>query len=621
MKTFLLWRSSAPAAPDSTPASIAGRLQAAFAPLFASPARVSTRSLGPAHLAWLELPVLGFRAPFFEQHGARWALAPDYPLNARRLLRANGVPPLEGSVLTALGRELETRAEPYVRELIPPAALIWSRPEAGEICVQNDGLGQAQLFEYEHDGLWALTNRVTALRALGIELRPVPDEWAARFATNWFPLDRTGYEHVRFLAGGTRLHLGTQGIRRTRMDPVGAWIAPGRSSRADALELGRHGLLNALADALELCERPTVGLSGGWDSRCVAACLRELGADFSLRVRGQANHFDVILSAELARIAGLPHRIKSEGGIPPDSAEGCRASILRALQWQGGYHATKKHKNFLAKEGRGALDGGVVNVMGQHAGVGKADFVVKTEALRHAGEEHEERLLATLFTGAPPFLRADRRANARELVRDSYRAARARGLVELAPLLYFYLNEFTRRWGSATVASQSGVVLAPFLAPDVIRACSSLPAEELPSKPLHRYVTARHAPDWANVPYADQVSEEDFNAGRLPRVERNGGRPEDEATPRWRSVRHHKKYHYKFYWSDVAQPLLHEAFQAGGFWTEVFDADGAREGWKGPGNSADALAIAHLLPAALGGSLPCPPVHDLHAPAALSTTP
>jgi hypothetical protein len=329
-----------------------------------------------------------------------------------------------------------------------------------------------------------------------------------------------------------------------------------------------------------------------------------------LRVRGQETHFDVILSAELARIAKLPHRIKGEGGIPPGDVAGLRASVSRALTWQGGYYATKKHKNFLAKDGKDSLDGGVVNVMGQHAGVGKADFVVKTDALRHAPESYEERLLDAHFEEAPPFLRADRRAAARELVREAYRAAAARGLGGLAPLTFYYLNEFTRRWGSATVASQTGLVVAPFLAPDVIRACALLPAEELPTKPLHRHVTALHAPDWAHVPYADQVTEDDFAAGRLPRVEAKPEEPEADAlTPRWREVRHHRKYHYKYYWKDVGQPLLREAFAAGGFWTEVFDADAACEQWMSSGSGADALAITHLLPSVLA-----------HAPSVASAT-
>jgi hypothetical protein len=606
MRTFVLWRAADPTACALTP--VAERLAAMFAPLLTPEVTVASRSLGPVRLAWLELPVKGFRAPFFEELGPRWALAPDYPLNARRLLRAHGMVPAAGQALLTLGRELERRAAAYVGELTPPAALLWSNPEAGEVRVQNDGLGQAQLFEYEHGGLWALTNRVMALRALGIELRPVADEWAARFVTNWFPLDRTGYEDLRFLAGGTQLRIGAGGVRRALFDPVDEWVAPAPRTRADALELGRHGLLNTLTDALELCERPTVGLSGGWDSRCVTSCLRELGADFDVRVRGQETHFDVILSAELARIAGLPHRIKSEGGIPPDSAEGCRASIARALLWQGGYYATKKHKNFLAKKGKDALDGGVVNVMGQHAGVGKADFVTKTEALSNGHEGHEERLLRALLADAPPFLRGERMDGVHELLRNSYRAAGERGLTQLGPLLYFYLNEFTRRWGSATVASQTGLVLAPFLCPDVIRACYLLPPEELPSKPLHRYVTALHAPDWAGVPYTDEVTEEDFQSGRLPRIERAQPEPTDEHAPRWRSVRHHKKFHYKFYWTDVAQPLLQEAFRKGGFWTEVFDADAARRTWADSVDSADALAIAHILPEVLDGSLPTPEV-------------
>jgi hypothetical protein len=606
MRIFLLWRTTGAASHE--PAPVANRLAAQFAPLFVEPPPLRHLSKGHVHLAWLELPVKGFRAPFTEEAQGSFAFAPEYPLNARRLLRAHGAMPPDGQALLALGRELEARPEPYVRELIPPSALIWSAAD-GSVRVQNDGLGQVQLFEHDDGRVWALTNRVMALRALGVELRPVPDEWAARFVTNWFPLDRSGYRDVRVLPGGTQLRIDERRVTRQRFDPLASWVRPAPLRRDDALELGRHGLLNHLSDAIELWERPSVGLSGGWDSRAVASCLRVLGSPFELRVRGQETHFDVILSAELARVAGLPHRIKSEGGIPPGDVDGLRASIARALLWQGGYFATKKHKNFLAKEGKDGLDGGVVNVMGQHAGVGKADFVAKTDATKHA-DGHEERLLAALFAEAPPCLRPERLARARELIRTSYRAADAYGLEGLQPLLFFYLNEFTRRWGSATVASQTGLVVSPFLSPDVIRACCALPPEELPSKPLHRHVTALHAPDWAAIPYADQVSEADFASGRLPRVDAGPTRehkqePEEPAdTPRWRSVRHHRKYHYKFYWKDVGALLLAEAFEQGGFWTEVFDPDAARTGWAQSGSTADTLAITHLLPRVLTGELP-----------------
>src|SRR5262245_41804802 len=600
MKIFLLWRVSTPEAENEVE-RVGAALLRRFAPLFRDAPALHTRSAGSVHLAWLELPVTGFRAPFFEEDGRGWAFAPEYPLNARRLLRAEGIAGGERHLL-ALARALERRPEPYVRELIPPAALIWNAG-GGEVRVQNDGLGQAQLLEHDDGRTWALTNRVLAFRALGLELRPVPEEWAARFVTNWFPLDRSGYENFHYLAGGTQIRVSARGVQRTRTDPVGEWVNPAARRREDALDLGRHALENALSDAIELWERPTLGLSGGWDSRAVAATLRFLGADFDARVRGQETHFDVILSSELARIAGIPHRIKKKSGIPSGTLEGLRRSIGLALLWQGGYLATKKHKTFLARGDEEGLDGGVVNVMGQHAGVGKADFVVKIDATRQAPERFEELLLDRFFADGPAALRPDLADRARELVRQSYRAADRHGLTGLGPLLFFFLNEFTRRWGSATVASQAGLVVAPFLCPDMIRACWGLPAEELPTKPVHRHVTALHAPDWAGVPYADQVTEEDFLSGRLPRIERVNGHASEPPAERWRTVRYHNNYHQKFFWKDVGQPLLLEAFERGGFWSEVFDPDAARIALDDSPRTADALSIAHLLPSVLDGSL------------------
>ena len=605
MKIFVLWRAKTRQGPGHLPAQIESSLATLFEPVIQSGAVASSRSVGPTHLAWLELPVKGFKAPFFEEDERGWAFAPDYPLNARRLLRANGVEPRDGAVLLQLTRELEERRESYLRELIPPAALIWSRAGSGEVRVQNDGLGQAPLYEYEDGTLWALTNRMCALRALEVTLEPVALDWAARFTTHWFPMHASGYRNARMLPGGTELRLGREKIERNRFDPIGEWVHPPPRSREECLELGRHALLNHLSDAMELWEKPTVGLSGGWDSRCVASCLRVLGADFELRVRGQETHFDVLISAELARMAGLPHRIKTEGGVPPGSVEVLRASLAKALLWQAGNYTTLKHKSFLAKEGKEKLDGGVVNVMGQHAGIGKADFAKKIRAHEHPSARYEELLLADLMAEAPLFLRLDLRERVREELRRSYRAALDYGLASRGPLHFFFLNEYTRRWGSATVSGQTGFVVTPFLTPDFIRACYGFPEEELPSKPMHRYITGLHAPEWAAYPYTDQATEDDLRSGLIPPVEvkREEGENEQDL-PRWRQTARFRKFHYKYYWKDVGKPLLQEAFDQGGFWTELFDPDRARAEWDSFKSGADVLVIAHVLPQVLAGELP-----------------
>src|SRR5262245_17271723 len=98
MKTFLLWRSSASAGSEGEAARVGATLQRRLAPLFRDPPALQTRSLGSVHLAWLELPTQGFRASFFEEDALTgcWALAPDYPLNARRLLGCHGAQRADG---------------------------------------------------------------------------------------------------------------------------------------------------------------------------------------------------------------------------------------------------------------------------------------------------------------------------------------------------------------------------------------------------------------------------------------------------------------------------------------------------------------------------------------------
>jgi len=605
MKIFLLWRPKGPRhAPE--PGPVVDELARLFDPILAPDAARATRSEGPTHLAWLEHPVKGFRAPFFEEDGRGWAFAPDYPLNARRLLRARAAFPAGGNALLALARELERDREPYLRELIPPAALIWATRGSGEVRVQNDGLGQAPLYEYEDEHRWALTNRLCALRALGVVLKPVALDWAARFTTHWFPVHTSGYEGARLLPGGTELRVQRERVLRNRFDPLGEWVQPARRAREDLLEAGRHALLDHLSDAMELWEKPTVGLSGGWDSRCVAACLRHLGADFELRVRGQETHFDVLISAALARMAGLPHRIKTEGGVPPATVEGLRTSLAKALLWQAGNFTTLKHKSFLSREGKERLDGGVVNVMGQHAGIGKADFARRIHAQDHPPARYEELLLADLEAESPPILRADLREGVRELLRRSYRVALDYGLTGRGPLHFFFLNEYTRRWGSATVSGQTGFVVTPFLTPHFIRACYGMPEEELVSKPMHRHITGLLAPEWAAFPYTDQATEEDLRSGLIPPVEIPREEGEETATelPRWRQTARFRRFHYKYYWKDVGKPLLKEAFKQGGFWTELFDPDRAEEGWKEFKSGADVISIAHVLPQVLAGELP-----------------
>ena len=585
------WKGEPPTPREAT--AVLERLAARFQPLFKSEPQATLRSVGPVHLASLELPVQGWTFPAAEDDGDDWAFAPEPPLNAGRLL---GAPPGE-PLLVPLGRALRRDPAAVLRELIPPASLLASDAADGSFHAFTDGLGQGQLFEVETDRLWAISNRPSAFLALGIPLRPVPLEWATRFTLGWFPEGTTGYEGVRVLSPGEHVRVDAAGIRRETTDILGDWIHPEPMSADDALELARTSMVDYLEGLLPYMERPSLGLSGGWDSRAVASIMRSLDAPHQLRVRGHPERIDVMVAVQLAKMADMPIRVKAASGFPPNEPDELRTCLEKALLWHAGYMTLLKQKTFLSRKPQ--MDGGVVNLMGQHSGIGKADFAVDIAAHELEPDQYEDALLAFLMKPAPDSFTAATRQEVRERLRSCYRAADRYDLEGVHRLHFFYLNEFTRRWGAATVNSQTGIVVTPFLNPGLIRAAYAFPPERIPEKPFHSHVTGHHAPDWAAYPYENQLSSKMIKAGAVPPVEGVRVQAEKDPPP-WRRVRRWGKYDHCEYWNHVGHDLVSEALAEGGFLSELFDADRLADEWRQRKGVADAIATAHLIPKTLG---------------------
>ncbi len=597
MLIFLLWRPSVDHPERSDPERVAQTLSRLFAPLFESPPEFQTRTTRGGHLAWFEMPVENWNAPSTETNGKCFAVAPDYPVNVRDALGVRTV--RQGEVLLELATALEHDPAGPLRRLAPPASLIWS-DGAEHITLQTDGLGQAQLFESDHRGVVAVTNRLTALRALDFPIEPEAREWATRFTLGWFPGDSTGFRGVRFVPPGTRIALRREGVTRRSVDVLSDWLHPRPMKPRECLELAADSMCRLLSEAMKSWEEPSVGLSGGWDSRGVVALLRHLGSEMSLRVRGSPERYDVMIAAELARIAGLKLRIKNFGGFPPETADGCRRAIRLALLFQSGNLPTKKHKTFLRRKPH--LRPGVVNVMGQHAGLGKADFVVKIRAWELEPSQYESRLLDVLNKDFSRYLREDLREPVRESIREAYRAADAYRLNGLARLHFFFLHEYTRRWGSSATSAQTGLVVAPYLNPDFIRAAYAYPQAEIRHRPFHRHIHTTYAPDWANVPFEDEATEEGLRRAGIKPVQLSKSRRAFHETTRWKRPRSYTKYSNHGYWKELGRPLIEEALKERGFWTELLHPAIAELPWTRDDFRfvSDPLAIAHIVPEAMG---------------------
>jgi hypothetical protein len=587
MRIFLLWRRPSNAAEFLDTHCVAARLQKLFAPLFGVPLQMSMLETPAACLVFLQLPVREWKPAFLEDDGSVTAAAAEYPLNARSVLATRQTPVADQGTLVALARQLQAEPEQLLRELSPPFSLIWSARQGGELFVQNDGLGQAQLFELDQGPLWALSNKITAFRALGLVLKPDPEQWAVRLTVGWFPLDMSGYHGIRFLAPGTQLRLTSRGIQRRQWDVVSDWVHPKPMPRAECLELARTSLLRQLEAVMPLWGQPAADLSGGWDTRAVVAVLRASGSKFSAQVVGLPDRPDVVIARQLAEIAGFPLTVNSAAELPPADPGACGHCIARALLWQAGYFEDRKHKAFLADEE--FLDGGVVKIMGQHGEMGRGKWAHKIGAAKLSEDQFEAALLEKLLLHVPPFLRLSLHNVVRDVLLQMYRQARIYGVTGLAQLDFFHLFEKTRRWASGKLNVHTGVVVAPFVQPDFIRATFGYQLRKdektLYSPHFHRHIIARHAPEWEKVPFDRQLERQ--TAGQTPTTT-------DQGQPRsWRQQTGHLPYDSIGYWHTVGMPILREGLARDGFWTEVFNPDRARELWS---TAPDQLALLFFLP-------------------------
>ena len=579
MRLFLMWSRCSGAGARLDPGRVARSLQEVLAPLFAAAPRATVEANGAAAMVFLDLPVEGWSAPFAQADRHGRAFAVDYPVGIGRVFAASGRPaPPRDAELPPFARMLADDPAPLLRELPPPFALLWWPRGVDAALLQTDGLGRAQVLEYDDGVVWAATNKVTALRALGIALELEPLDWAVKSAVGWFPQARTGYRHLTYVAPGTQLRVEPGGVRRRVDDVLRDWVHPPAMAPHEALELGRAALIRHVRDGAPYLDGPAAGLTGGWDTRAVVSSFVAAGVGVRARVKGREGSLDVAVARRLAAIAGLELDVLEDAELPPDGVDELERSMRLALLWQGGHMWSENHKTFLAGDAA-QLDRPVVHVMGQHGEIARGSYERRVKAWKAAGEhEYADRLVEKLLREAPRGLRPEATAHAAAVVRDAFATAARYDLSGLAALDFFHLLERTRRYSGASLSSQPNMVFTPFLDPDVIRAAFAYRAaggayvrDRRLVNPIHRHAITANVPAWAGVEFEEDLYRAARRAARArgetgPVPTRADGPPARDYFDRAR------------HWRAVAGPLADRALAADGVWTELFDPAAVRGG-------------------------------------------
>ncbi|MEW5977988.1 MAG: asparagine synthase-related protein [Acidobacteriota bacterium] len=182
-------------------------------------------------------------------------------------------------------------------------------PSEQELVVITDVAGSCHCFTRELRGLTAISSSSLLLAGLGTSSTLDPVGCQEFIATGIIYEDRTLYQEVRKMEPASIHLLGTDGrwIQRCYWRITDAEPESLRGTAAV------HDLEDKLKEAVRKIgtsfSRPVCDLTGGYDSRAVAAGFLSAKVPFSTTVSGSRNSGDVVVSEAIARMLNIPHRV------------------------------------------------------------------------------------------------------------------------------------------------------------------------------------------------------------------------------------------------------------------------------------------------------------------------
>ncbi|MFW6869257.1 hypothetical protein ACOACQ_17850 [Nocardioides sp. CPCC 206347] len=443
-----------------------------------------------------------------DQRAYRWpVVATEGPVNAV----SHGIPVGidVGTGPPALARRL-LAGEDVHREGVPPFALL--ALDTDRFALQQDWLGMARVFTGTADGITAFCTQPTLLATfLHGTARPDLAGWTSYTVCGHFGGDLSPVAGTRQLrpgerATGRRLPGGGWEVDSQLRYAVDDVVASGLADQGRPVEeqLDRAATaLTGVADSVHrlYADEITLGLSGGKDSRLIAATL--IAADRTPRflttedipAEGETARRLVQLLRDrrglepehVVRLAGAPAKVLDTGLL--ERARGLRDHYDH--QFPSTYMARPVTSAMLSRQVRPATYTGAAGELATGYWYPAADA-------DPALTPHQAGL-DRLIRGAPKAAIVSEVVEAeRDRINGIVQHAGATGVHGLHLLDYLYLVERVRRW--ATSAYVTGMV-TPFLAPGFVAATfSSAPAQKR-DQLLHTGLIARLVPEWADVPF------------------------------------------------------------------------------------------------------------------------
>src|SRR5579859_347945 len=395
----------------------------------------------------------------------------------------------------------------------PAAVLCWPGPDvtaarshAGTIWADDDGLRARTgvtrvdpVFVAEVPGAVLVSDRASWAAAVAGRLAAPDPVMVAAFLALGYPVGAaTPFLGVRALGAGHELTV-------TADRPAAAAAAAGEAAADGSYGAVAAALVNAVRPLGQRGVPVELSLTGGKDSRLIAAALTAAQVPFRARTHGFASHPDVIVAAMIASKLGIEHVVTEPRPADPERAPD-EAGVLARLR-----------SAVLVSDG----------MLSAFENVGRPDpqlTVTPVQTGGHGGELLRGGYAPAAWSQRKP-ARAWSEARGTELFRRMVTrrlglvrpAAAGAYLASLAPFAAslvrgplrtlddFYLVNRAGRWSAA--ARQAYLLreslVQPFFGDQVVRAARAVPLPDRITDRLHRGVLAELGPELLDLPLAD----------------------------------------------------------------------------------------------------------------------
>ncbi|MEV8375017.1 hypothetical protein AB0P21_19935 [Kribbella sp. NPDC056861] len=426
--------------------------------------------------------------------------------------------PLARAVLTSPARMLE---------LAPPFMLSVLNPADERLDLFTDSIGLGRLFQLRTADGWVWSNRpVAACLFADVPVAAASRGWQYAAGCGWFMGDTTPYDRVLTVPGATRIVIEGRRNRRTvsKIDATSIWSGPSAGELSPRLVEETAEDLRGIARSVSKLwpGTPTVDLSGGRDSRVVAAAFLSAGVDLKL------NSYDAVpgeLAVAEQLVEALPYKVdhaitRRAAAKPVPTPE----VVARIRRWHR-YGEGLRPASYLfhnPPDGLAGVSHLVIGGAGSEVAHGhfypRDVLALDQHSLETKLAAFTERLQARLVPASGPSSVAKDAVT--EQIQRVFREAIQGGLENAKMLDYFYVVERLRRWGTA--GERTGVV-SPLLIPAFIRGAFSLTAPQRLGNELHRALIKELVPQWADLPF---FTPQPAGPRKAPQVKRLGEAPD-----------------------------------------------------------------------------------------------